>query len=244
MHGIVDLGDGEMLLGTHTGIYSITLEGEVTGPVGGNDFDAMGISGNELVQFASGHPGPLTPSQLGSPNLGIVKSVDSGTTWTPVAFSGVEDFHVLTAGQSQAVYGIGSSSPALRISQDGGTTWVDGLAIAAADLAVTSQGALFAATPTGLQVSQNQGSTFSQVKDAPTLYSIATGQNNGLIGVDLNGVLWRLANQEWQRFGEVSGTVEALLETSDGQVVLVDNRGVVLIQGEQATVIHKTSMSH
>lgn len=49
VHGIVDLGGGEMLLGTHTGIYTITLTGEISGPIGGNDFDAMGITGTSLV---------------------------------------------------------------------------------------------------------------------------------------------------------------------------------------------------
>jgi hypothetical protein len=242
VHGIIDLGDGKMLLGTHTGIYSITVEGEVSGPIGGNDFDAMGITGNKLVQFASGHPGSRTPIELGAPNLGIVKSVDSGETWTPVAFNGVEDFHVLTASSRQELFGFGSSSSALRISKDGGNTWSDGSPIAAADLAVTSQGALFAATATGLQVSQYLGSTFGPVTDAPMLYTMSATPNDGLIGVDVNGVLWRLDNEIWQQCGTTSGTVEALLETSDGDVVLVDNRGVVLITGEQVKVIH--SISH
>ncbi len=244
VHGIVDLGDGQMLLGTHTGIYSINSAGEVSGPVGGNDFDAMGITGNNLVQYASGHPGPNTPSSFGSPSLGIVSSIDSGKTWAPVSFSGVEDFHVLTASSDKSIFGIGSSSSALRSSMDGGITWVDKPAIGAVDLVTTSNGSLFAATEIGLQLSQDQGSTFSLVKDAPMLYNIAASQNDGLIGVDVNGILWRLENKLWKQFGTVSGSVEALLETSAGAVVLVDDRGVVLIEGEQVKVIHATSMNH
>jgi hypothetical protein len=244
VHGIVDLGDGQMLLGTHTGIYSINIAGKVSGPVGGNDFDAMGITGDNLVQFASGHPGPNTSAELGTPNLGIIRSDDSGKTWTPVAFNGAEDFHVLTSSSTKEIYGMGSSSAEMRISKDGGDTWIDGLAVEAADLAVTATGSLFAATPTGLRVSQDQGSTFSPVQDAPTLYSIATSNNNGLIGVDVTGILWRLENNTWQQFGNVSGTVEALVETSTGVVVLVDNRGVVSIDGGKVEVIHSTSMNH
>jgi hypothetical protein len=244
VHGIVDLGGGKMLLGTHTGIYSITSAGEVSGPIGGNDFDAMGITGNNLVQYASGHPGPNTSAELGSPSLGIVRSVDLGKTWTPVAFNGVEDFHVLTASSSKTIFGIGSSSSDLRISLDGGMTWTAGPAVEAVDLAVTSKGSLFAATQTGLQLSQDQGSTFSLLKNSPTLYNIAASQSDGIIGVDVTGILWRLENKSWQKFGSVSGTVEALIETSTGSVVLVDDRGVVSIDGDQVEVIHSTSMNH
>ncbi|HBS72854.1 MAG TPA: hypothetical protein DEB55_00515, partial [Microbacterium sp.] len=42
VHGIIDLGDGTVLLGTHTGLYTLTAAGVLAGPVGGNDFDAMG----------------------------------------------------------------------------------------------------------------------------------------------------------------------------------------------------------
>ena len=244
MHGIVDLGDGKMLLGTHNGIYSMTTAGNVTGPVGGNDFDAMGITGNKVVQYSSGHPGPKTPAEFGSPSLGILRSVDAGKSWAPVAFNGTEDFHVLTAISSKAMYGIGSSSAALRRSLDDGMTWSDGPAIEAVDFAFTSSGSLFAATSTGLQVSQDQGATFNPAKGAPTLYSIASAQNDGLIGVDVNDVLWRLDKKEWKKFGAASGTVEALIETSAGAVVLVDDRGVVLIQGDQVKVIYSTSMAH
>jgi len=176
--------------------------------------------------------------------LGIVRSIDSGKTWAPVAFNGVEDFHVLTASSDKSIFGIGSSSSALRSSMDGGITWVDKPAIGAVDLVTTSNGSLFAATEIGLQLSQDQGSTFSLVKDAPMLYNIAASQNDGLIGVDVNGILWRLENKLWKQFGTVSGSVEALLETSAGAVVLVDDRGVVLIEGEQVKVIHATSMNH
>jgi hypothetical protein len=82
------------------------------------------------------------------------------------------------------------------------------------------------------------------VKDSPTLYNIAASQNDGLIGVDVNGILWRLENKSWQQFGSVSGTVEALIETSTGSVVLVDDRGVVSIDGDQVKVIHSTSAPH
>ena len=96
VHGIVDAGDSTVLLGTHTGLYTLGEDGTVTGPVGGIDLDAMGLTATGDTLYASGHPGPSTPAELGAPNLGIIRSLDAGASWEPVAFTGEEDFHVLT----------------------------------------------------------------------------------------------------------------------------------------------------
>ena len=244
VHGIVDLGSGKMLMGTHTGIYSLNSSGEIAGPIGGNDFDAMGITGNSRVQYASGHPGPNTPSELGSPNLGVVQSVNAGKAWSPVAFTGLEDFHVLTVGIKNEIYGLGSSSTFLRVSLDGGNTWANGAPIEAVDLAVTPSGSLFAATPEGVKVSQDNGLSFKVLAGSPALYNLAPSPNGELIGVDVKGTLWRLANSSWEKFGTVNGTVEALLETESGEVVLVDDRGLVMIKGKESKVIYSTSGAH
>ena len=86
VHGIVDAGDGTVLLGTHTGLYTLGEDGTVTGPVGGIDLDAMGLTATGDTLYASGHPGPSTPAELGAPNLGIIRSLDAGASWEPVAF--------------------------------------------------------------------------------------------------------------------------------------------------------------
>jgi hypothetical protein len=138
LHGIVDAGDGTVLLGTHTGLYTLTEDGTVTGPVGGHDFDAMGLTSAGDMLYASGHPGPTTSPELGAPNLGVLRSTDAGQSWEPVAFTGQEDFHVLTASGAGAIYGIGSSSSTVRTSPDGGATWIDGAELPAADLAVAA----------------------------------------------------------------------------------------------------------
>ena len=166
VHGIVDLGGSTVLLGTHTGLYTLTDTGDVSGPLGGADFDAMGLTADGDVLYASGHPGPNTPAELGEHNLGLIRSTDAGTTWEPVAFTGQEDFHVLTAGDG-AIHGIGSSSITIRTSPDGGTTWIDGAELPAADLTVTTDGTLYAATRQGLQESRDAGATFDLVADAP-----------------------------------------------------------------------------
>ncbi|MBN9152390.1 MAG: exo-alpha-sialidase [Microbacterium sp.] len=237
IHGIVDLGDGTVLLGTHTGLYTINTDGVATGPIGGNDFDAMGLTGTKDLLYASGHPGPNTAQDLGSPNLGIIRSDDAGTEWKPAAFTGQEDFHVLTAAADGTVYGIGSSSPTVRASHDGGRTWTSGGAIAAADLTATTDGALYAATPDGLMRSRDGGATFSAVSGAPLLYQLEGDSAGGLVGVATDGVLWRLATGGgWARFGTVTGTVEALGVAKDGTVVFVDDRGIVRIRGTEVIV--------
>ena len=188
------------------------------------------------VLYASGHPGPNTPAELGEHNLGLIRSTDAGTTWEPVAFTGQEDFHVLTAGDG-AIHGIGSSSITIRTSTDGGTTWIDGAELPAADLTVTTDGTLYAATRQGLQESRDAGATFDLVADAPPLYLVEADSTGGLVGVDTDGTLWRVTGTgSWDSVGAATGTVQAL-GNADGAVVLVDDRGIVWIHGTETTVV-------
>lgn len=238
VHGVVDLGDGTVLLGTHNGLYTLTENGTLAGPVGGNDFDAMGLAGGGDSLFASGHPGPTTPARFGAHNLGIIRSTDAGITWEPVAFTGQEDFHVLTATGDGALFGMGSSSTTVRTSPDGGKTWIDGADLPVADLAVTTDGGLYAATRNGVQESRDGGATFAPVSGTPLAYLLEADPGGGLVGVATDGTLWRSpGTASWEKFGTVTGTVQALGTTAGGVVVLVDDRGVVWIRGSQATVV-------
>lgn len=243
VHGIVDTGDGSVLLGTHTGLYTLTEDGTVAGPVGGHDFDAMGLTRAGDVFYASGHPGPTTPPELGAPNLGVLRSTDAGQSWEPVAFTGQEDFHVLTASGAGAIYGIGSSSITVRTSPDGGATWIDGADVPAADLAVAADGTLYAATQQGVQESRDAGATFTAVADAPLLYLLEADPGGGVVGVDTEGSLWRLIDDRWTRLGTATGTVQALGVAADGAIVLLDDRGIVWIRGTEAAVVLPGSAS-
>ncbi|GAA1740625.1 hypothetical protein GCM10009766_20140 [Microcella frigidaquae] len=240
MHGIVDAGDGTVLLGTHTGLYTLTEDGTATGPVGGADFDAMSLTGAGDTLYASGHPGPDTPAELGAPNLGIIRSTDAGLSWEPVAFTGLEDFHVLTATADGTLHGVGSSSITVRTSTDRGVTWSAGAELAPNDLAGAADGSLYATTQDGLQRSEDGGVTFTPVADAPLLYLVEADLGGGLVGVDTDGTLWAFDGTTWERFGAVAGTVQALGVSSDGAVVLVDDRGVVWVRGAEATVVLPT----
>ena len=226
-----------MLLGTHTGLYTLGEDGTVTGPVGGIDLDAMGLTATGDNLYASGHPGPSTPAELGAPNLGIIRSLDAGASWEPVAFTGEEDFHVLTVTGDGTLYGIGSSRPLLRTSSDGGQSWADGAELPAVDLAAATDGTLYAATQDGLQHSTDGGATFTPAPDAPVLYLVETDPTGGVVGVDTDGTLRRLVGTGWENVGTTTGTVQALGVTGDGAIVLVDDRGVVWIRDTTATVL-------
>ncbi len=239
IHGIVAAGDGRTVyLGTHTGIYTADDTGILAGPLGAADFDAMGLTviGDSLV--ASGHPGPTTPTELGSPNLGIILSEDGGESWQPIAFTGVEDFHVLTSAPDGRLYGIGSSSNAVLTSTDRGVTWSTGAVLAAADMTVAADDALYAATPEGLQVSTDAGATFTAIADAPLLYGLETTPEGAIVGVDTDGTLWRSADgQQWEPWATAEGAVQALGVAGDGTVVLVDDRGLVWMLGTGVTIV-------
>src|SRR5690625_2113112 len=141
VHGIAQNPESEdILLASHNGVFSIAQDGTVTGPIGGYDFDAMGFTESNGILFASGHPGSETPAELGSPNLGIIRSDDLGNTWLPVSLTNVEDFHVLTSRPNGFLYGIGSSNPDIVLSRDEGLTWEPLGAVPAVSLAVTDEG--------------------------------------------------------------------------------------------------------
>ncbi|GGJ54032.1 F510_1955 family glycosylhydrolase [Glutamicibacter ardleyensis] len=238
VHGITpDPGSDDVLIATHNGIFSVSQEGTVAGPVGGYDFDAMGFTGLGATLFASGHPGVETPSELGSPNLGIIRSDDSGKSWAPVSLTGIEDFHVLTTGPDGFLYGIGSSQPNLVISRDDGVNWEPQREISAIDLAVTG-GGIYAATENGVQISTDQGATFRVLEGAPILYQVAAKASGGVIGVDVEGLLWSLPpGGEWEKGERVTGQVQALGVTSDDHPVFVDDRGIVEITPQGAQVL-------
>lgn len=239
IHGITadPNGGDDLFIATHNGLFSVAPDGVITGPIGAFDFDAMGFVSTGDTLFVSGHPGPATPSDLGTGNLGIIRSDDAGNTWTPIAFTGVEDFHVLTAAPDGTLYGIGSSSPNLLISTSSGETWVGAPPIAAIDLAVTADG-IYAATEDGLQISTDNGASFASMDGAPLMYSIDARPDGTLVGAGVDGTLWSQSNDgAWVALDTLSGRVEALSVIGNGQIAVADDRGIVIVATTGSTVI-------
>ncbi|MCT1394828.1 hypothetical protein M4D51_03730 [Microbacterium sp. p3-SID338] len=229
--------DDALLIATHNGVFTVDADGALAGPVGGHDFDAMGFTVAGRTLFASGHPGPSTSPDLGEGNLGIIRSDDGGQTWAPVAFTGVEDFHVLTAGPDGTLYGIGSSGPELLTSVDEGVTWSRGPQLEAVDLAVTDAG-IHAATESGLLHSSDGRAGFEALAGAPVLYSVDARADGRLVGVDVEGVLWATdADGAWTTVGVAEGPVQALSAVGAERIVIVDERGVVDIAPDGETVL-------
>ncbi len=237
VHGIEsDPSGGGILVATHSGVFRLTGDA-LDGPLGGHDFDAMGFTVAGTALFASGHPGQSTPPELGTPNLGVIRSDDGGSSWTPVAFTGESDFHVLTAGPDGTLYGIATHAPELLVSQDAGESWSATAALSAVDLVATEQG-LVAATEQGLQSSADDGETFTPLEASPLLYSVDALSSGALVGVDTDNAVRRQApDGSWEQVGEVVGVASAFSVIGGDRMLLADDRGIVELTEEGAEVL-------
>ncbi|MGV8885960.1 MAG: F510_1955 family glycosylhydrolase [Microbacteriaceae bacterium] len=229
----INAKDGSLLVATHEGLYRLVVSptgvATMDGPVAGLDFDPMGFTVVEGVAYASGHPGPTTPSSFGSPNLGLITSTDLGETWTNVSLRGLTDFHGLTVMAEEdgmpRVFGMDPSKQRIQRSMDGGQTWSDGSVLVARDI-LASEKTLYATTPEGLAESADYGTTFELVPDAPALYVIAADSKGALAGVDTAGTVWvRELNGTWAAGGATTGAVEAVA-VSGGRIYVADGRGI------------------
>lgn len=237
IHAVIPSEDGTVLVGTHNGVYTLSGNGEVDGPLGEYDFDAMGLAALGDILVASGHPGPETPAELGAPNLGIIRSADGGESWEPIALTGKEDFHVLAAAPDDRLYGVGSSSTAVRVSDDAGATWAMAADVAAVALAVTDDGTVYAATPNGVLASRDGAATFEGLADAPLL-DLLDASGAELAGVEPGGRLWlRSSEGGWRGAGTAEGGVSAIGLSASGAIYLVDDRGIVVIEDGRARTI-------
>lgn len=230
------------LVATHEGLYRLTLtsngSASAVGPIGGLDFDPMGFTIAGGIAYASGHPGLTTPNTFGSPNLGLITSIDLGETWTNVSLIGQTDFHGLTVAISGTgdprVFGYDASQALVQRSLDGGVTWSAGASLNARDiLAVGDQ--LYATTADGLAISSDNGITFTVDAAAPALYVLASDQDDTIAGVDTTGTLWtRAAGQDWVRGGTVTGTPQAFT-VQGSRIFVADDRGIAYTDNAGAT---------
>lgn len=241
---VADQGGGGLLVATHAGLYRLLIDADgattATGPLGGLDFDPMGFTIAEDTAYASGHPGPTTPEHFGTPNLGLISSTDLGETWADVSLTGVTDFHalaVMTSGSELPhVFGLDPGNARIQRSTDGGLTWSDGAGLVARDILVVGT-TLYATTPEGLAISEDDGMTFTLDPTAPILYLVSAGREGALAGIDTTGTLWsRAQGEDWAPGGTVSGTPQALA-VDEARIYVADDRGIAFTEDAGATWI-------
>lgn len=225
VHGLgVDPSDpSRVLIATHAGLVAYR-DGSLS-KVGDLSTDLMGFSIDAEGQFiASGHPGY---DEDGPAALGVIVSTDGGEAWDPVALSGEADFHALDA-WSGGVVGFDGAIGALRISNDGGTSWSQGATdVAAFDLAA-DETAIVATTEDGPRVSTDGGLSFAAASSAPLLQLVDFAADGRLVGIDPAGEIHASDDLAvWERLGTVSsGQVQALTTGPEGDVWVATTEGL------------------
>jgi len=247
VHGLGIDSSENILVASHSGIYRVGAAGELSGPLGGEPFDAMGFAAAGDQYFVSGHPS-ADSSTFEGPNLGLLSSTDAGESWTSLSLAGATDFHALTVNQNdpERVYGLSSDGAPLLASEDGGVMWSEGASIQAYALVAdpNTPERLFATTPDGMRVSDDAGQSFTALEGTPLLYLLAAVPNvpGALVGVDVEGVVWVRSAEDgpWSDRGTVEGTASAIAVGADGErIALIDERGLVesFDGGESWTVL-------
>jgi photosystem II stability/assembly factor-like uncharacterized protein len=224
VHGVArNLGDGEVYLATHQGLFRY----ENGHPVRvGPSVNLMGfsIAGPDRF-YASGHPG----AGVNLPNpVGLMETLDAGKTWSVLSRGEWPDFHALTS-SSKGVLGYDG---ALRSSFDGIAWRQRAMATEPASLAASPDGSrILATTASWVLLSSNQGATWSPLPGAPQLVDAAWADNDTAAGVTRTGRLavttnagatWTTAEARVHPAQAISasrtlgGTLEVLVVTDRG----------------------------
>ncbi len=125
-HGLSFSSDGKGLLAPSHGGLAAYEDGawwEAAGPMQG----FSGFSVTEHAIYSSGH---TRPGIAAAGSAGLIRSIDGGRTWQPLALAGQADFRLLAAGyRSKAIYVLNarpnSAMPAagLYVTLDEGKSW-------------------------------------------------------------------------------------------------------------------------
>jgi photosystem II stability/assembly factor-like uncharacterized protein len=148
---------GNFYLASHHGIYQWSDQGW---NLVGEEFDAMGLTIDKGVFYASGHPGP--GQDFPNP-LGILESRDNGDTWTPKSLTGEVDFHLLEV-SGDSLVGVAANYGVVVGSQDGAVTWSNIATPSLTSLSLnpnnglqfllTSEGSLYLTEDSGLSLTE------------------------------------------------------------------------------------------
>ncbi len=225
VHGIVRSPKGDLLIGTHAGVFTPGADGSLTRI--GDAADYMGLAflpGGTLL--SSGHPAPDSDE----PNpLGLRQSRDDGTTWTTVTQIPRDDYHVIETGGGR-IYAVGSNG---AIYAGGAPTTMVAIGDAPPgliDLAVEPGrgSSLLASTQSGLRRSRDGGRTWTPVGDGVGLLSWV--RSDAVFLIDADGAVSMSADDgaSWSARGTIGAPPAALLATSASELVAADHSGRIL----------------
>lgn len=167
--------------------------------------------------LASGHPSPTDPAAT-SPHLGLIRSTDTGHTWTTVSAAGEADFHSLQQA-GPTLYGLDSQTSQIWASTDAGATWERRARISAGDLAAHAETPqeVWATSRDGLLHSTDSGATFQPVPGTPALAAVELPTPGQLIALTTDGkVLSGGDGTSWKERGRLPGGVQGAVLTAAG----------------------------
>ena len=228
VHGLgINPKDGALFAATHTGLFRIA-DGKAE-RVGDRYQDTMGFTVIGPDHFlGSGHPDVRDYTAGRLPGLlGLVESKDAGLTWKPQSLLGKVDFHTLSSAHGQ-IYGFDSTGGRFMLSKNG-KDWDTKAQVNLLSFAVNPSQAEFiiGATPTGLQVTKNGGSTWGPV-NGPNLVLLGWPESGLLFGVEAKGAVYRSADggSTWAQQGSLPGSAEAFLATNSRLFAAVQAGGI------------------
>ncbi len=158
----VKVVENKVLVLTHEGLYELVGKNDMK-LVGKDKIDVMGFTTLGKALFASGHPSQ--GSKMPNP-IGLVKSLDGGSTWKDVSLVGKVDFHFLE-GAGSDLYGADSQTGNLIYSADSGKTWSSLGTNTFTDIAVSpdTSGMAIAINNSELLLTKNAFKSITKIKE-------------------------------------------------------------------------------
>ena len=212
----VKVVENKVLVLTHEGLYELVGKNDMK-LVGKDKIDVMGFTTLGKALFASGPPSQ--GSKMPNP-IGLVKSLDGGSTWKAVSLVGKVDFHFLE-GAGSDLYGADSQTGNLIYSADSGKTWSSLGSNSFTDIAVSpdTSGMAIAINNSELLLTENAFKSTTKIKNG-LKFTQVEWRNSGLYGLS-GSALYKSINsgKTWTKLNTFKG-VPGILSASD-QMMLV-----------------------
>ena len=212
----VKVVENKVLVLTHEGLYELVGKNDMK-LVGKDKIDVMGFTTLGKALFASGHPSQ--GSKMPNP-IGLVKSLDGGSTWKAVSLVGKVDFHFLE-GAGSDLYGADSQTGNLIYSADSGKTWSSLGSNTFTDIAVSpdTSGRAIAINNSELLLTENAFKSTTKIKN-DLKFTQVEWRNSGLYALS-GSALYKSMNsgKTWTKLNTFKG-VPGILSASD-QMMLV-----------------------